>query len=57
MSLPGYKAADEHWQNDKYEEEDQDSYPEWHGDRDGKYNNWYTGDYYGEDSGKRKNAS
>ena len=51
MGLPGYPGEEE-----RKEEEDYDCYPEWHGDRDEKYVDWYPGDYYrqcptnGEDS-------
>ena len=52
VSLPGYPGDEE-----RDEEEDQDCYPEWHGDRDGKYEDRRSGDHYGQCSSEGIDAS
>jgi len=50
--LPGYPGEEE-----GEDEEDYDCNPEWHGDRDEEYKDWYSGDYYRQGSSKCKNTS
>ena len=51
VGLPRYPGEEE-----RKEEEDYDCYPEWYGDRDGKYKDRHSGDYYRQGSTKGING-